>query len=113
MLSKKLKWYPLFASKEELEQQFYGKATAVCNSLYGEFLLVKQSDSVLAFSNRCPHQNKPLDNCRVENNAIVCPFHQYAFSCVDGKGMGLYLEKYPLEFRVSGVYIGIEKWQLF
>lgn len=113
MLSKKVKWYPLFASIEEMNLQFRGGEKAVVKSMFGEFLLVRESESYMAFTNRCPHQNKPLDNCRLEKDQIICPYHQYAFSCEDGKGMGLYLEKYPLEFRENGIYIGIEKWSLF
>lgn len=66
-----------------------------------------------AFKNRCPHQNKSLAGCKVHEGHVVCPVHQYSFSLEDGRGHGLYLENYPIEYRENGVFVGIEKWSLF
>ena len=108
-----MKWYPLFENIKELEDKFAHQRTVVHKFTFGEVLLVKNKSEILAFTNKCPHQNKPLDNCKVIDDSIICPFHHYAFACSNGKGMGMYLEKYELEFRDDGIYIGIERWTLF
>ena len=113
MISKKVKWYLLFESINELNEKFADRTTFIHKFMFGEILLVKKREEIIAFTSTCPHQNKPLDDCKVVDDHIVCPFHQYAFSCLDGKGMGMYLEKYELDLRNDGVYIGIERWSLF
>lgn len=109
----KIKWYKVFESKEELEVLCSTSHTAVHATYHGEFLFVRQKDNFLAFKNKCPHQNKKLDGCWIKNNHIVCPMHQYSFSLTDGKGHGLCLDKYPIEYRTDGVFIGIEKFSIF
>jgi 3-phenylpropionate/trans-cinnamate dioxygenase ferredoxin subunit len=54
-----------------------------------------------------------MDGCSVGDGYVVCPFHKYGFSLEDGKGQGLFLEKYQLKVEEGGVFIGMEKWSLF
>lgn len=113
MIRKKLRWYRLFESDHQLEELFGAKDAVVHRFMFGEILFVRSTSGVHAFKNRCPHQNKPLDDCKVIGERIVCPFHQYHFSCEDGRGHGLYVDKYKLEFREDGVYLGKEVWSFF
>ncbi len=113
MLKRKIKWSLLFQDKQELDNLFQLKECVVHKSFVGEFLLVKQGEDYYAFKNKCPHQNKPLEGSRVEGEHLICPWHQYHFSLEDGRGHGLYVEKYPLKFEDEGIYIGQEKWSLF
>lgn len=113
MFSKRLRWYPLFESVEDLHALFAQKQCVVYRNMFGEYLLIKNKDEVLAFSNNCPHQNKPLNDCWIEDNSIVCPFHQYHYNLEDGRGHGMYIEKYPLKTDEKGVFIGVEKWSVF
>ena len=112
MLGKKLKWYPVFSSKEEFEEKFGVNSSFVKRTIYGEFLFVRDRSEYCAFKNRCPHQNQPLDNCSIKEGELICPFHQYKFSLKNGRGHGLYIHKYELKFDEQ-VWIGIEKWSLF
>lgn len=109
----KLKWYPLFESLEAMEEEFKGKDTLVHRTMFGEVLLIKNNLEYLAFKNKCPHQGKPLNDCWIENNEIVCPFHQYHYSIENGRGQGLYLEKYELRIDEKGVFLGKESFSIF
>jgi len=113
MFGMKMKWYPLFGSVQEMDDRFMGKQTLVHKTMFGEALLVKQQGTYLAFRNKCPHQGKPLNECRLEKEHIVCPYHQYHFSTETGRGQGLYLEKFELRIDENGVFLGKEVWSLF
>ena len=112
-VSKKLKWYPLFEHSDELEALFAYRSAVVHRGVFGEVLLVKNKSGYHAFENRCPHQNNRLDNCTVTDEHVICPFHQYHFSCETGRGHGLYLEKYELKIENDHVFLGKEVWRLF
>lgn len=113
MLSKKLKWYPLFESEQELKELFAGKNSLVHRTMFGEVVLVHHKDKYYAFENKCPHQGKRLEGCWLENDQLVCPWHQYHFALDTGRGQGLYLEKYELRINEKGVFLGKERWSLF
>lgn len=113
MFGMKIKWYPLVENQQALEDLFAGKNTVVYRSMFGEVLLIKHNSNYLAFKNKCPHQGNPLNDCWIENNKVVCPFHQYHFSLENGRGHGMYLEKYELKFEENGVFLGKEGWSLF
>lgn len=81
--------------------------------MFATVLLIKDGNDYHAFRNNCPHQNKPLDHCSVEDGLVICPFHQYAYSLENGRGHGMCLDKYELKFDERGVWLGIERWSLF
>ena len=99
MLRKKTRWYLLFENQEDFEQLFELKNVVQYKSFAGEVLFVKDDEEYHAFRNKCPHQNKPLTHAWVEDGALVCPFHQYHFSCDTGRGHGMYVDKYSLKFE--------------
>lgn len=112
-LSRKIKWTPLVASEKALHDLFIIGDTVVHHTMFGTVLLVRNSEKVYAFKNQCPHQNKPMDGCWVENDTVVCPFHQYKYTLETGRGQGLYLEQYELKITDEGVFLGKEGWSLF
>jgi nitrite reductase/ring-hydroxylating ferredoxin subunit len=113
VIRKKLKWYPLFENQEQLEELFMGKNAAIHRSMFGTVLLAKSNGEFYAFKNKCPHQNKPLEDCTIENGNVVCSFHRYHFSLEDGRGHGLCLDKYELKIENDQVFLGKEVWSLF
>jgi nitrite reductase/ring-hydroxylating ferredoxin subunit len=113
MFGRKLKWTLLFEHRSELEDILGAKNPAVYKNMFGEVLLVKEKGEFLAFTNRCPHQNKPLNDSKILEGHIVCPWHQYAYSCETGRGHGLHIDQYPLKFEDDAVFIGKEVWSLF
>ena len=110
MFKRIIKWRKIFESKEELFEYFGTKSTVVFKNAFGEILLAREGENYYAFQNKCPHQNKPLNGCKIHEGAIICPWHKYAFSCETGQGHGMYLQQYPLKFEEDGVFIGKEGW---
>ncbi len=113
MLKRTIKWHKIFESKEELLEFFGPRKTALFKNTFGELMLAREEESFYAFKNKCPHQHKSLEGCSIHDGFVVCPWHQYAFSCETGRGHGLYLENYPLKFEEEGVFVGKEAWSLF
>ena len=113
MFNRIIKWQKIFETKDELIDHFGTKPTVLFKNTFGEIMLAREGDEFYAFENKCPHQNKSLVGCVIDEGMIVCPWHKYAFSCETGRGHGLYLEKYPLKFNEDGVFIGKEGWSLF
>lgn len=113
MFKRVLKWQLIFESKSELIDFFGTRSTALFKNSFGEIMLAREGEEFYAFQNKCPHQNKSLEGCSIDEGAIICPWHKYAFSCETGRGHGLYLDKYPIKFEENGVFIGKEGWSLF
>lgn len=114
MLGKRIKWYCIAENRAELDALFTVRNTVVQKAAFGEFILVLHNNTFVAFKNKCPHQGKPLNGCTITDDHVVCPFHHYHFSLHDGRGHGLCLETYPIEFRTNKtVWIGVERWSLF
>lgn len=61
----------------------------------------RQNNEIMAALDRCPHRNYPLSDGRIENNALVCPYHGWEFEngkCRNIPGIGKCdLSKYSLE----------------
>lgn len=112
-LSRKIKWTPLVKNEKALKDLFAVGDTVVYRTMFGTVLLVWNGEEVHAFKNQCPHQNKPMDGCWIENDSVVCPYHRYRYSLKTGRGQGLYLEQYELKITDEGVFLGKEGWSLF
>lgn len=79
--------------------------------------LIRTNDVFFAIQNNCPHAGAQLSNGWCSNGKIVCPYHRHEFDLQTGRGapeQGNYVDTYPLEIRVDGLYIGIKKsWWRF
>ena len=113
MLNFKTKWKIAYDSLEALNQKFVGFNHFVDRSPFGEVLWVKDESGLHAFKNKCPHQNKPLNNCKISEGHVVCPFHQYHFSIETGRGHGDSLYKFEVKIEDEKVWIGKEIFSLF
>jgi Rieske Fe-S protein len=47
------------------------------------------SDPLASFSTVCPHMGGPLDQGRIQNGEITCPWHRYRFDLRNGEGRGV------------------------
>lgn len=101
-----------FASVDDLEAQFALKNTALVPSAFGKILWVKHEGSFHAFKNKCPHQNKPMDHCWIDEGDLVCPFHRFHFAIEDGRGMATSMYKYEVKVEQGKVWLGKETLQL-
>ena len=105
MFSDKTKSYRLAASKKEFLALFNGQTELTKNLGFGELLFVVKNDEVFAFKNECPHQKQKMNGCRIHNDKVVCPWHQYHFDVHTGRGHGLYLPVYELKEQEDGFYL--------
>ena len=50
-------------------------------------LLVNNDGEILAFRNRCPHQEWPLDDGDLDGTKLTCAQHLWEFDVCTGKGI--------------------------
>lgn len=79
--------------------------------------LIRTEGEIYAVQNKCPHAGAQLSNGWCSNGNIVCPHHRQEFDLKTGRGalgQNNYVNTYPLELRIDGLYIGIKKsWWRF
>lgn len=64
-----------------------------------------------ALDNKCPHQGGPLGEGSIENGLLRCPWHGWDYDPLTGKAPGYDdgVDKFPVETRDDGVYVGFDK----
>ncbi len=69
----------------------------VCEQQAGEFeiCLARINGELKAVDNLCPHRRGPLGQGWIEGNAVVCPWHSWAFDLSTG------LADYPAGEKVG------------
>ncbi len=76
--------------------------------------IVRCQGKLHVLQNSCPHAGGVLSGGWCKNGNIVCPIHRYEYSLETGKGLagqGDYIDVYPIEERVDGIYIGFrDSW---
>ena len=72
----------------------------------GRAVIARVGDTVVAFQNRCLHQDSPLTGGRVTNGVLTCPLHfwRYRLPEVEHTGGGGALPTYPVEI-ISGTVV--------
>lgn len=113
MFSTKIKWVKIAESQEDLNSKLMGKESCGFQSNSTAVLLLKHQDEYYLVKNKCPHQGIKLDQAKCSDGMITCPWHHYSFDLKTGRGGGLHLENYPLEYRENGVYAGFEYFSWF
>ena len=113
MFSTKVRWIKIAESEKDLESKLMGKASNCITANSMNLLLIHHQNKFRLVKNKCPHQGIKLDHAKCEDGMIVCPWHHYAFDLETGRGGGLYLDNYPIEFRENGVYAGFEYFSIF
>lgn len=109
----KVKWVRFFSSKEEMIETMGVRSSLPVKVNNKDLILLKNESSYHLIKNKCPHQGLPMNEAYCEGDHVVCPYHQYKFSLETGRGHGLYLDHYPIEFRQDGVYAGFEYFSIF
>jgi nitrite reductase/ring-hydroxylating ferredoxin subunit/uncharacterized protein YndB with AHSA1/START domain len=51
----------------------------------GEYRVVETAAGLRAHPTRCPHRGGPLEQARIIDGHVVCPWHGYRFSLEDGR----------------------------
>lgn len=83
-----------------------------------KLLLARGVDEVWrAFPQKCPHSGGPLVTGNVENGAVICPWHRFAFDLTTGacRNAGYGLQMYAVKVAEEQVWVGFPKkrWGLF
>lgn len=47
------------------------------------------ADALVQYSRLCPHMGGPLDQGRIANGEVICPWHRYRFDLGTGEGRGM------------------------
>lgn len=112
MIGRKKKWVNVIEEGELIAQLQLHNPYFLENA-FQDLLILQKEGKLYATKTRCPHQGKSLKGCWVENDKIVCPVHQYAFSLETGRGHGLYLERYETRIHEGWFQIEKEVWSFF
>ncbi|MTI29726.1 cytochrome P450 [Xanthovirga aplysinae] len=72
-----------------------------------KIILLEHKGKIKSYQAHCPHEGGPLAEGHIENGQLVCPLHQWQFSCANGKN---YLNKaclkaFPLIIKEGSVFI--------
>lgn len=113
MFEFRIKWRVAIESAQVLDQKFAGKDHCVTASPFGEVLWVRTEDTLYAYKNKCPHQNKPLNDCHIQGGYIICPFHKYHFSLENGRGHGTSMFRFDVKIEDGKIWLGKEVFSLF
>ena len=65
----------------------------------GRAVVLRRGDRVVAFRNRCLHQDSPLDGGWIRDGVLTCPLHFWRYRADDGSVIGGAgsLESYPVD----------------
>ncbi len=67
----------------------------------GRWRVVEHGTGWIAVSATCPHAGLPLDDARVDADHVVCPWHGYRFSLVDGRNTQGHACRLPAPVRLD------------
>lgn len=76
----------------------------------GRAIVARHRDSVMAFVNRCLHENLPLEDARAAGGIMICPHHFWQYQLADGStsdAPGRHLESFPVEVVDGIVYVDV------
>ncbi|MGQ0848408.1 MAG: Rieske (2Fe-2S) protein [Actinomycetota bacterium] len=75
----------------------------------GKAVVVRIRGEVVAFPNRCLHQNSPLADGVVLDGILICPMHFWRYRLPEGThiGSGSRLAAYPVEIVGGEVFIEV------
>lgn len=75
----------------------------------GTAVLVRCGERVLAYQNRCLHQDSPLEGGRVTSGKLQCPMHFWRYELPDGRHLGGRgcLATYPTTIQAGRVLVDL------
>lgn len=113
LFKKQTIWHKLDEIDADIIQAMTEKALLKIEVGSKTLCITKFKNEFYAFDDKCPHQGASLSNgsCSAEGE-IVCAWHKYAYDLKSGRGKnqgGGYMNTYPVEKRLDGIYIGFER----
>lgn len=114
---KEIIWHKLFENADAANNFLAQGRVTYLQIQNHKICLAHTADGFFAVNDKCPHNGASLSSGKcTSDGAIVCPVHRYAFDLKTGRskgGLGSYVERYPIESRSDGIYIGFEKVRFF
>jgi nitrite reductase/ring-hydroxylating ferredoxin subunit len=108
---KQTRWFMAFSSVEKAREWVPMNKTVRIEVDHRLLCLTRTVDGFFATNEKCPHQKLPLTHGGfVENGALVCPFHRYAWDLKTGREIERRcdnIELFEVEERPDGLFIGI------
>ncbi len=73
----------------------------------GRAIVIRVGDEVVAFENRCLHQDSKLEGGRIERGRLICPLHFWRYEAATGRHLGGRgsLLSYPVEVVDGEVFV--------
>lgn len=89
-----------------------GRGQGRCFLVNGRQLSVfrTRKGSLCVLDASCPHRNGPLAEGIFGADVVICPFHGYKFSLIDGHGLdnAFSVKRYPTKISDGQIYVGLE-----
>jgi nitrite reductase/ring-hydroxylating ferredoxin subunit len=115
MDAKKYTWHKIAASIEEIN--FSANGLAVVTAGNKTICIALYQNELFACTQKCPHAGGIMASGHIDATGnIVCPLHRYKYSLNNGRntsGEGYFLKTFPVEMRQEGIFVGLEKNNLF
>ncbi len=75
----------------------------------GRVVVARVGDDIVAFQNRCLHQDSKLEGGRIDNGRLTCPLHFWRYDAATGRHLGNRgtLQSYPVEVTDGEVYVEV------
>ena len=73
--------------------------------------LANVNGALSALGNVCPHRQGPLGQGWIEGNAVICPWHSWAFNAKTGRAeypVNEWVDVFPLRVEGEDVLVDIE-----
>jgi nitrite reductase/ring-hydroxylating ferredoxin subunit len=67
----------------------------------GTVLLARDGERIVAYRNRCLHQESPLDGGLVRDGVLTCPLHFWRYDLADGRKRGSWARLEAVGVRVA------------
>jgi nitrite reductase/ring-hydroxylating ferredoxin subunit len=108
-------WYKIADSIGEIE--FATNNISVAEANGKKICIGKFNEQLFAFAFKCPHAGGFMADGYIDAlGNVVCPLHRYKYDMKNGRnvsGEGYFLKNWPVEIRLEGVFVGIEKGGFF
>jgi Fe-S cluster biogenesis protein NfuA/nitrite reductase/ring-hydroxylating ferredoxin subunit len=77
-------------------------------------ILYRQGVTFKCYRNACAHLGNPLEDGKVKNGVITCPFHGFEYNLETGKCLivpDISLQSYPVKIKGDNIFVRLQKFE--
>jgi len=77
-------------------------------------ILYRQGITFKCYRNACTHLGNPLEDGKIENGIITCPFHGFEYNLETGKCLtvpDISLQSYPVKIKGDNIFVRLQKFE--